>query len=176
MLPKSYLLVHIALLPLYISLAIYFNLLPQNTSDNLSSLLRQAKSNIRAQYLKATLTKNLHNTATIPNSTMSSMKFVPRKSEERGNADHGWLKTFHTFSFAMCVLYHNLNRLLLTTFNRYQDGQHDLFGSLRVVNEDRVAPRTGFGTHSHREFEIFSYVVAGELEQYVLPFFTVIKH
>jgi len=48
---------------------------------------------------------------------------------------------------------------------RYQDGQHELFGSLRVINEDRVAPRTGFGTHSHREFEIFSYVVSGELEQ-----------
>ncbi|KAL0948768.1 hypothetical protein HGRIS_008899 [Hohenbuehelia grisea] len=46
----------------------------------------------------------------------------------------------------------------------YQDGQHDQFGSLRVINEDRVAPRTGFGTHSHREFEIFSYVVSGELE------------
>ncbi|KAF8159898.1 RmlC-like cupin domain-containing protein [Crassisporium funariophilum] len=77
----------------------------------------------------------------------SAMKFVPRRSEERGNADHDWLKTFHTFSFAM-----------------YQDSKHELFGPLRVINEDRVAPRTGFGTHSHREFEIFSYVVAGELE------------
>ena len=43
------------------------------------------------------------------------------------------------------------------------------FGSLRVINEDRVQPKTGFGTHSHREFEIFSYVVSGELEQYVFP-------
>jgi hypothetical protein len=51
---------------------------------------------------------------------------------------------------------------------RYQDMDHDHFGHLRVINEDRVAPQTGFGTHSHREFEIFSYVVKGELEQYVL--------
>ncbi|KAJ7691950.1 pirin domain-protein domain-containing protein-containing protein [Mycena rosella] len=75
------------------------------------------------------------------------VKIVPRPSQERGHADHDWLKTFHTFSFAS-----------------YQDNTHSQFGALRVINEDRVAPRTGFGTHSHREFEIFSYVVAGQLE------------
>ncbi|KAF8882525.1 pirin domain-protein domain-containing protein-containing protein [Gymnopilus junonius] len=81
-------------------------------------------------------------------STMSTaMKFVPRRSEERGNADHDWLKTFHSFSFAM-----------------YQDHRHEAFGPLRIINEDRVETRTGFGTHSHCEFEIFSYVVSGELE------------
>ncbi|THU94544.1 RmlC-like cupin [Dendrothele bispora CBS 962.96] len=78
---------------------------------------------------------------------MSDIQIVPRRSEERGNADHGWLKTFHTFSFAM-----------------YQESKHDRYGCLRVINEDRVAAHTGFGTHSHREFEIFSYVVDGELE------------
>ncbi|KAL0945733.1 hypothetical protein HGRIS_014880 [Hohenbuehelia grisea] len=72
--------------------------------------------------------------------SISPVKFIPRPSEERGHADHDWLKTFH-----------------------FWDAQHDQFGSLRVINEDRVAPRTGFGTHSHREFEIFSYVVSGEL-------------
>ncbi|XP_006456257.1 hypothetical protein AGABI2DRAFT_139077 [Agaricus bisporus var. bisporus H97] len=77
----------------------------------------------------------------------NAMKFVARRSQERGNADHDWLKTFHTFSFAS-----------------YQDKDHEQFGPLRVINEDRVAPRTGFGTHSHREFEIFSYIVNGELE------------
>ena len=50
---------------------------------------------------------------------------------------------------------------------RYQDNKHQLYGSLRVINEDRVASSFGFGTHSHREFEIFSYIVAGELEQFV---------
>lgn len=56
-------------------------------------------------------------------------------------------------------------RLTLTT--SYQGSGFEQFGALRVINEDRVAPRTGFGTHSHREFEIFSYIVSGELEQYV---------
>lgn len=51
---------------------------------------------------------------------------------------------------------------------RYNDGQHDQFGCLRVLNEDRVEPQTGFGTHGHREFEIFSYIIAGQLEQCVL--------
>ncbi|KAI0341148.1 pirin domain-containing protein [Trametopsis cervina] len=76
-----------------------------------------------------------------------SIKFIPRPSAERGQANHGWLRTFHTFSFAM-----------------YSDYSHDQWGSLRVLNEDRVDAYTGFGTHGHREFEIFSYVVSGELE------------
>ncbi|KAJ7478159.1 RmlC-like cupin domain-containing protein [Mycena latifolia] len=75
------------------------------------------------------------------------IKIIPRPNQERGSADHDWLKTFHTFSFAS-----------------YHDREHAQFGSLRVINEDRVAPRTGFGTHSHREFEIFSYLVSGQLE------------
>jgi len=78
---------------------------------------------------------------------MASMKFVPRFNQDRGHADHGWLKTFHTFSFAS-----------------YHAEQHSKFGSLRVINEDRVEPKTGFGTHPHREFEIFSYIVDGALE------------
>ncbi|KIM88267.1 hypothetical protein PILCRDRAFT_62552 [Piloderma croceum F 1598] len=77
----------------------------------------------------------------------NNLQIVPRLSVDRGNADHGWLKTFHTFSFAS-----------------YQGSGHEKFGSLRVINEDRVEPKTGFGTHSHREFEIFSYIVNGELQ------------
>ena len=62
---------------------------------------------------------------------------------------------------------HFLFNIIERSSSRYQSGQHQSFGPLRVINEDRVAGRTGFGTHSHREFEIFTYVVAGEIEQLV---------
>ena len=84
--------------------------------------------------------------STSTSSKIPHAKIVPRLSSSRGHATHGWLNTYHTFSFA-----------------QYFSPDFQSFGSLRVLNEDRVAPNSGFPTHPHRDAEIFSYILSGEL-------------
>ncbi|SMR63163.1 unnamed protein product [Zymoseptoria tritici ST99CH_3D1] len=96
--------------------------------------------------LLANRTSTLANNRTMSSTTSQPLKVILRPHASRGHADHGWLYTFHTFSFAS-----------------YYDPHFESLGPLRVINEDRVAAGRGFGAHPHAEFGIWSYIVRGAL-------------
>jgi quercetin 2,3-dioxygenase len=134
-----------SILALTISIIVYNSTAVKSIAQDISSIFITA-NNSTSDKLASPEGSMLNAAKNAMSRTLQNAKITPHRSASRGHGDHGWLNTYHSFSFA-----------------DWYNPKFTHFGSLRVLNEDRVKANSGFPTHPHRDFEIFSYILSGEL-------------